>query len=130
MNKIIFSSLSFLALSPGLLLTIDQKGLGFVNGKTSFTAVVVHAFVFTLISTAYYSMNEKSDTEPADSSFMGLAPTTLIAAGLFIALSPGMLLTLPPVAGSGVFSSGKTSVPSTLVHTAVFAAAYSVATMM
>ncbi len=38
---------------------------------------------------------------------------------LFVVLSPGVLLTLPPV-GSKIFMSGKTSVVAVLVHAAVF----------
>lgn len=38
---------------------------------------------------------------------------------LFVLLSPGVLLTLPPV-GSRVFMSGKTSLLAVLVHAVVF----------
>jgi hypothetical protein len=41
---------------------------------------------------------------------------------LFVLLSPGVLLTLPPVGGN-VFMSGKTSLVAVLVHAAVFAVA-------
>jgi hypothetical protein len=40
---------------------------------------------------------------------------------LFILLSPGMLLTLPP-GGKGMFLSCETSVVAVLVHSVVFAA--------
>jgi hypothetical protein len=40
---------------------------------------------------------------------------------LFILLSPGMLLTLPP-GGRGMFFSCETSVTAVLVHSVVFAA--------
>jgi hypothetical protein len=43
----------------------------------------------------------------------------LAATLLFILLSPGVLLTLPPV-GSKVFMSGKTSLIAVLVHAVVF----------
>ena len=39
---------------------------------------------------------------------------------LFILLSPGLLLTLPPLSKSGVFMSRKTSVIAILVHAIVF----------
>lgn len=45
----------------------------------------------------------------------------LTEVALFIALSPGLLLTLPPV--GKVFMSGKTSVPAVLAHAVVFAVA-------
>jgi hypothetical protein len=38
---------------------------------------------------------------------------------LFVLLSPGMLLTLPPV-GKGLFMSGETGIAPVLVHTFVF----------
>jgi hypothetical protein len=44
----------------------------------------------------------------------------LVLVLLFVLLSPGVLLTLPPVGGS-VFMSGKTSLTAVLVHAAVFA---------
>ena len=43
----------------------------------------------------------------------------LLLAILFFILSPGVLITLPPV-GNRVFMSGKTSVMAALVHTVVF----------
>jgi hypothetical protein len=42
-----------------------------------------------------------------------------LATVLFVLLSPGVLLTLPPV-GSRVFFSGKTSLLAVLVHAVVF----------
>jgi hypothetical protein len=44
----------------------------------------------------------------------------LVLVLLFVLLSPGVLVTLPPVGGS-VFMSGKTSLVAVLVHAAVFA---------
>ena len=43
----------------------------------------------------------------------------LLATLLFVVLSPGVLLTLPPV-GSKIFMSGKTSLIAVLVHAVVF----------
>jgi hypothetical protein len=42
-----------------------------------------------------------------------------LATVLFVLLSPGVLLTLPPV-GSRIFMSGKTSMLAVLVHAVVF----------
>jgi hypothetical protein len=47
----------------------------------------------------------------------------LVPALLFVLLSPGLLLTLPPTA-KGVFMSKETSIPSILVHALVFALVY------
>jgi hypothetical protein len=50
-----------------------------------------------------------------------LTQTDLIATTvLFIALSPGLLLTLPPGSG-GIFASGQTSIESVVTHSVVFA---------
>lgn len=43
----------------------------------------------------------------------------LLATLLFVVLSPGILLTLPPV-GPKIFMSGKTSLIAVLVHAVVF----------
>jgi hypothetical protein len=43
----------------------------------------------------------------------------LLATALFVALSPGVLLTLPPGRGP-VFASGKTSLVAVFVHAVVF----------
>jgi len=43
----------------------------------------------------------------------------LLATALFVALSPGVLLTIPPGKGK-LFASGKTSLVAVFVHAAVF----------
>jgi hypothetical protein len=43
----------------------------------------------------------------------------LLATVLFVLLSPGVLLTLPPIGGK-IFMSGKTSIIAVLVHAVVF----------
>jgi hypothetical protein len=45
----------------------------------------------------------------------------LAAIALFILLSPGLLLTIPPLSKRGLFMSGKTSTLAILVHAALFA---------
>ena len=47
----------------------------------------------------------------------------LVPALLFILLSPGLLLTLPPTA-KGIWMSRETSIPAILVHALVFALVY------
>ena len=103
----------FLALSPGFLLTTNGKKLNFMNGKTNQMAVLFHALVFFLV----YSLIAKA---------MGIVLTKtdlIVTTTLFIALSPGLLLTLPPGSG-GVLRSGQTSIPATLAHAVVFAVVF------
>ena len=103
----------FLALSPGFLLTTNGKKLNFMNGKTNQMAVLFHALVFFLV----YSLIAKA---------MGIVLTKtdlIVTTTLFIALSPGLLLTLPPGSGGGL-RSGQTSIPATLTHAVVFAVVF------
>jgi hypothetical protein len=114
-KKVAIPAALFLALSPGFLLTTDGKKLNFMNGKTNQMAVFFHALVFFLV----YSLVAKA---------MGIVLTKtdlIVTTTLFIALSPGLLLTLPPGSG-GVLRSGQTSIPSTLTHAVVFAVVFAI----
>jgi len=109
-QKVSIPATLFLALSPGILLRTDGTSVKFRDGLTGRTAVLFHALVFFLV----YSLIAKA---------MGLVLTRtdlVVTTVLFLALSPGMLLTLPP-GSKGVFTSGQTSPASALVHTVVFA---------
>lgn len=114
-QKVVIPAALFLALSPGVLLTTDGSKVSFRNGKTGQTAVFFHALVFFLV----YSLVAKA---------MGLVLTKtdlIVTTVLFLALSPGLLLTLPPGSG-GVFRSGQTSLPAVVTHAVVFAVVFAV----
>ena len=105
----------FLALSPGVLVTTAGKNVKFANGQTNQMAIFFHALVFFLV----YSLIAKA---------MGLVLTKtdlIVTTVLFLALSPGLLLTLPPGSG-GVFRSGQTSLPAVVTHAVVFAVVFAV----
>ena len=109
-QKVAIPAALFLALSPGVLVTTAGKNVKFANGKTSQMAIFFHALVFFLV----YSLVAKA---------MGLVLTKtdlIVTTSLFVALSPGLLLTIPPGSG-GVFQSGQTSVESAMIHTVVYA---------
>ena len=94
-QKVAIPAALFLSLSPGLLLTTDGSKISFMNRKTGQMAVFFHALVFFLV----YSLIAKT---------MGIVLTKtdlLVTTALFILLSPGLLLTLPPKSG-GIFGSG------------------------
>jgi hypothetical protein len=102
-----------LALSPGVLLTTDGRSLKIANGKTNQMAIFFHALVFFLV----YSLVAKA---------MGLVLTKtdlIVTTTLFLALSPGLLLTIPPGSG-GLLRSGQTSLPAALTHAIVFAVVF------
>jgi hypothetical protein len=112
-QKVAIPAALFLALSPGVLLTTDGRRVNFVNGKTSQMAVMFHALVFFLV----YSLVAKA---------MGLVLTKtdlIVTTALFLALSPGLLLTIPPSSG-GLLRSGQTSLPAALTHAIVFAVVF------
>jgi len=109
-QKVAIPATLFLVLSPGILLTTDGQDFKIMNGKTNQMAVMFHALVFFLV----YSLIAKS---------IGLVLTKtdlVVTTALFIALSPGILLTLPPGSG-GVLQSGQTSATAVLTHAIVFA---------
>jgi hypothetical protein len=110
-QKVAIPSILFLALSPGMLLKTNGMKLSFKTG-TDTSSVFFHGLVFFLA----YSMIAKC---------MGLILTQndlLVATSLFMALSPGLLLTIPP----GQFMSGKTSQSAIIVHTIVYALVFAI----
>jgi hypothetical protein len=112
-QKVAVPAALFLALSPGVLLTTNGRKLAFRSGKTDQMAMMFHALVFFLV----YSLVARA---------MGLVLTKtdlLVTTTLFLALSPGLLLTLPPGSG-GVFRSGQTSIPAAVTHAVVFAVVF------
>ena len=112
-QKVAIPAALFLALSPGILVTTAGKNVKVMNRKTNQMAIFFHALVFFLV----YSLVAKA---------MGLVLTKtdlLVTTSLFLALSPGLLLTLPPGSG-GVFRSGQTSLPAALTHAIVFAVVF------
>ena len=99
-EKIIIPFVLFQVLSPGV----------FTVMKTSVQDVLLNALIFV----AAYA---------AIARVLGLTLTKadlIVPTVLFILLSPGLLLTLPPGSG-GVFRSGQTSLISIISHALVFA---------
>jgi hypothetical protein len=108
--KVAVPAALFLALSPGMLLKTTGTKISFKNVSTDRMAVFFHALVFLIV----YSLVARA---------MGVVLTRndlLVATTLFMVLSPGMLLTIPP----GKFMSGKTSRPAILTHAVVYAVVF------
>ena len=106
-QKVAIPTALFLALSPGLILKTNGSQISFGKMGTDRMTIFFHALVFFLV----YSLIAKA---------MGivLTKTDLLATTvLFLALSPGLLLTLPP----GTIASEQTSIPAILTHTVVYA---------
>jgi hypothetical protein len=112
-QKVAIPAALFLALSPGVLLTADGKRFNIGARNTNQMAVFFHSLVFFLV----YSLVAKA---------MGLVLTKtdlLVTTSLFLALSPGLLLTIPPGSG-GLLRSGQTSVAAAFTHAVVFAVVF------
>ena len=104
-EKIIIPFLLFQVLSPGV----------FTLMKTSVQDVLINALIFVA---AYWAI----------ARVLGLTLTKadlIVPAVLFLILSPGILLTLPP-GSKGVFRSGQTSIASVVTHALVFAVIFTV----
>ena len=112
-QKVALPASLFLALSPGILLRTNGSKIAFRDGLTGRTAVLFHALVFFLA----FSLISKA---------LGLVLTQadlIVTTTLFIILSPGILLSIPP-GSKGLFMSGQTSVQSAVVPAVVFALAF------
>jgi hypothetical protein len=105
--KVLTPALLFAVLSPGLLLALP-RGAGLL------VQAVVHGAVLAIL---YWALAKY---------VLGLSLTTtdlVVPALLFVLLTPGVLLTLPP-GSAGIFRSGQTSGAAVGVHTLVFAIAF------
>lgn len=105
--KVLAPALLFAVLSPGMLLAIPAQSSLLVQA-------VVHAAVLALLYYVIAKYVLKVSLTSAD---------LLMTAVLFVVLTPGLLLTLPPRSG-GVFRSGQTSAMAVGVHTLVYAVAF------
>lgn len=101
--KVLVPTILFALLSPGLLLSLPP-------GSGLLIQVLFHALVLALLSWVIINFVFKFTLTPAD---------LIVPALLFVLLTPGVILSLPPDGGS-VFFSGKTGIVPILVHTLVF----------
>lgn len=111
-QKILVPAALFAILSPGLLLSLPSTNIGSMT--TGLLPVIIHALVLII---AYWALT-KSNLLKVSLTQADL----LVPALLFILLSPGVLLTLPPK--GGIWMTRTTSVPAIAVHTVVFMVAF------
>ncbi len=103
-EKLLVPCLLFMVLSPGV----------FTSMKTSVQDVLLNSLIFVA---AYWAI----------ARILGISLTVadlIVPALLFLILSPGILLTLPPSNG-GIFMSRETSLVSIAAHTVVFFGVFS-----
>ena len=111
--KVLVPAALFALLSPGLLLSLPSTNVG--SMRTGNLPVLIHALVLVLVYWALVNFKIlKVSLTKAD---------LIVPAVLFLLLSPGMLLSIPP--NGGIWMTKTTSVPSIAVHTAVFILVFS-----
>ena len=101
--KVLVPTILFALLSPGLVLSLPPNSGLLIQ-------VMFHALVLALLSWVIIKFVFKFTLTPAD---------LIVPAILFILLTPGVLLTLPP-SGGPVFLSGQTGIVPVMVHAVVF----------
>jgi len=102
--KVLLPAVLFAVLSPGMLLALPP-------GAGRLVQAVFHALVLALVYWAIAKFVLKISLTTAD---------LLVPAVLFVLLTPGLLLTIPPKNG-GLLLSGQTSAMAVGAHTLVFA---------
>ena len=102
--KVLAPALLFAILSPGMLLALPR-------GSGLLVQALVHAVVLSIVYWAIAKYALRVSLTAAD---------LVVPAVLFILLTPGVLLTLPP-GSAGVFMSRQTSALAVGAHTLVFA---------
>jgi hypothetical protein len=108
--KVLTPAILFGILSSGMVFFIKKNG-----GNTFGSVLLVNALVFALLYFLITKYILKRSLTRAD---------IVVPLVLYIALTPGVLLTIPPGA-KGLFMSGETSGAAVAVHTLVFALVFS-----
>ena len=101
--KVLVPTILFALLSPGLLLSLPP-------GSGLLIQVLFHALVVALLSWVIIHFGFKFTLTPAD---------LIVPALLFVLLTPGVILMLPPNGGP-IFFSGNTGLVPIMVHSLIF----------
>lgn len=112
--KVLTPAILFALLTPGLLLALPSLRLMPGTGFYSLQTILIHAVVLALVYYLLATFVLRLSLKPAD---------LIVPAVLFVLLTPGVLLTLPPGSG-GVWMSRQSSLPAVGVHALVFAIAF------
>lgn len=107
--KVYTPAILFAILNSGLVMFMQKNGQNVLGG-----ALIMNAIIFALLYFVIMKFLLKKSLTRAD---------ILVPLVLYIALTPGVLLTIPP-GGKGLFMSGQTSPAAVAVHTLVFAVVF------
>jgi hypothetical protein len=119
--KIVFYTILFITLSPGIVLTFWPGNKGYImSEQTNYVSIILHTIVF---STIIVSIEEKKYLDKlVNSELTEISTGTIppvVAIMLFFLLTPGLVLTMPAEAG-GLFFSKETSVVAISIHAILF----------
>jgi hypothetical protein len=119
--KIVGYTFLFIIFCPGLLINLWAGDKGYLmTEQTNYLSIFIHTIVF---STIVVGLEEKkyldamANSELTDIDTKNIPP--VVAIMLFIVLSPGLILTIPPESGGLLFSK-QTSVVAVLLHAILF----------
>jgi ABC-type Mn2+/Zn2+ transport system permease subunit len=107
--KVYTPAILFAILNSGLVMFMQKNGQNVFGG-----ALVMNAVIFALLYYVIVKFLLKRSLTRAD---------ILVPLVLYVLLTPGVLLTIPP-GSKGLFMSGQTSTPAVAVHTLVFAVVF------
>jgi hypothetical protein len=118
--KILAYTLLFFLLSPGFLLTLypGSRGL-FLSGQTNYYSIILHTLVLAMLIVSFDPIKKTQENTKNNSIINDREIIQMVALLLFFALSPGLLVTLPPKF-DGIFFSKETSIPAVLTHTGIY----------
>ena len=109
--KVYTPALLFAVLNSGLVMFMQKNG----SGQNVFGgALIVNAIIFAILYYVIVKFLLKRSLTRAD---------ILVPLVLYILLTPGVLLTIPP-GSRGLLMSGQTSTAAVAVHTLVFAVVF------
>jgi hypothetical protein len=127
--EVILAAILFILLSPGMVFTLPPGPGGLFEGSsTSNIAILVHAVLFYIVQKLVQKntfpfgyLNDLVDEISTKNQMVAGSPTSapILATILFILLSPGLLLTLPPDQG-GLIMSKDTNVLAIFVHGVIY----------
>ena len=119
-TNVLVAMLLFICLSPGMILNVSKKDPVARKGAmtTSHSDVLLHGLVFALVMFLLTAVKMRG-------SAVSTPAMVAVSAILFMVLSPGFLLQLPPGV-NGWWMTNKTTMSAVFVHALVFGVLFGV----
>lgn len=120
-TNVLVAMMVFIALSPGMLLNVSRKDPVARNGvmNTSHSDVLLHGLAFALVMFLLTAVRIKGNA-------VSTPAMVTVSAILFMVLSPGFLLQLPPAQDGQWWMTNRTNMSAVFVHALVFGVLFGV----